>query len=79
MRGKFYDIAEYKEVLQEISVTLLNYDTPAFILGGDWNSDISRNNIQTNTFISFIEEERLFLCLKFDGANVPYTFHNANS
>ena len=35
-----YDIAEYKEVLQYISVTLLKYDTQLFILGGDWNSDI---------------------------------------
>ena len=74
-----YDIAEYKEVLDEISVILSNSDTKVFILGGDWNSDISRNNVQTNTFLSFIEEERLSLCLNFDDARVPYTYHNANS
>ena len=74
-----YDVAEYKEVLQEISVILLNADTQIFILGGDWNSDISRNNVQTNTFLSFIEEESLFLCLNFEDAIVPYTFHNDNS
>ena len=74
-----YDIAEYKEVLQEISVILLNSDTQVCILGGDWNSDISRNNVQTNTFLSFIEEESFSLCLNFEDARVPYTFHNANS
>ena len=74
-----YVIAEYKDVLQEISVILLNSDTQVFILGGDWNSDISRNNVQTNSFLSFIEEESLSLCLNFDDAIVPYTFHNANS
>ena len=74
-----YDIAEYKEVLDEISVILLNSDTQVFILGGDWNSDISRNNVQANTFLSFIEEESLSLCLNFDDAKVPYTFHNNNS
>ena len=74
-----YDIAEYKEVLDEISVILLNSDTQVFILGGDWNSDISRNNVQANTFLSFIEEESLSLCLNFDDARVPYTFHNTNS
>ena len=36
-----YDIAEYKDVLQEMSVILLNSDTQIFILGGDWNSDIT--------------------------------------
>ena len=74
-----YDIAEYKEVLQEISVILLNSDTQVCILGGDWNSDISRNNVQTNTFLSFIEEESFSLCLNFEDARVPYTFHNDNS
>ena len=58
---------------------MLNADTQIFILGGDWNSDISRNNVQTNTFLSFIEEESLFLCLNFEDAIVPYTFHNDNS
>ena len=45
-----YDITEYKDVLQEISVILSNSDTNVFILGGDWISDVSRNNVQTNTF-----------------------------
>ena len=74
-----YDITEYKDVLNEISVTMLNSDTRAFILGGDWNSDITRNNVQTNTFLSFVEEESLSLGLDFQDAKVPYTFHNANS
>ena len=51
-----YEILEYKEVLQEICVILLNSDTQVFIVGVDWNLDITRNNIQANTFLSFIDK-----------------------
>ena len=74
-----YDIAEYKDVLQEISVILLNSETQVFILGGEWNSDITRNNVQTNTFLSFVDIESLSLGLNYVEAKVPYTYHNANS
>ena len=55
-----HEINEYKSVLQEMSVIMLNSDTEYFILGGDWNSEIVRNNVQTNTFLSFIEDESLY-------------------
>ena len=74
-----HEIIEYKSVLQEMSVIMFNSDTQYFILGGDWNSEIVRNNVQTNNFLSFIEDESLFLGLNFKDANVPYTFHNALS
>ena len=74
-----FEINEYKDVLQDISVIMLNSDTQFFILGGDWNSDITRNNVQSNTLLSFIEEESLSLCLHHTKSNVPYTFHNAIS
>ena len=71
-----YDITEYNAVLDEISTILLNSDTQISILGGDWNSDISRDNVQANNFVSFINEESLSLCLNYNEANIPYTFHN---
>ena len=49
-----HEIIEYKSVLQEMSVIMFNSDTQYFILGGDWNSEIVRNNVQTNNFLSFI-------------------------
>ena len=71
-----YDIRVYKEVLDEISTIMLNSDTQIAIIGGDFNSDISRNNhVQTNTFLSYLETERLSLCLNSQIANIPYTFH----
>ena len=74
-----HDIPEFKEVLDEITIILLNSNTENFILGGDWNSDISRNSVQSNTFLSFVREQSLSLCLNNNIANVPYTFHNENS
>ena len=74
-----YDILEYKEGLNEIIIFLLNADTGNFIIGGDWNSDISRDTVQCKTFLSFIREQSLSLCLNNNISNVPYTFHNENS
>ena len=55
---------------------MLNSDTQIAIMGGDFNSDISRiNHVQTNTFLSYLNEETLSLCLNFENRNVPYTFH----
>lgn len=71
-----YDLVDYNEVLREISEIMLNSDTQYIILGGDWNTDISRFNNQTNTFKSFTQEESLSMCLSYDNFNVPYTFNN---
>ena len=74
-----YDILDFKEVLNEITIILLNAGTDNFILGGDWNSDISRDTVQSKAFLSFIREQSLSLCLNNNIANVPFTFHNDNS
>ena len=74
-----YDISDYIEVLNEITIILLNANIQISILGGDWNSDISRDNIQSKTFLSFIREQSLSLCLNSSYADVPYTFNKDNS
>ena len=42
-------------------------------------TDISRDTVQSKTFISFIREQRISLCLNQNYANVSFTFHNENS
>ena len=73
------DISDFIDVLNEITIILSNADTQYSILGGDFNSDTSRNTLQCNTFLSFINDQSLSLCLNYNFANVPYTFHNENS
>lgn len=74
-----YDISDYIEVLNKMTIILLNANTQISILGGDWNSDISRDNIQSNFFLSFNREQSLSLCLNSSCADVPYTFNKEKS
>ena len=74
-----HDIPDFNEVLNEISIILSNADTQNFIIGGDWNSDISRDTVQSKTFLSFVRNQSLSLCLNYNNAKVPFTFHNENS
>ena len=74
-----YDLAEYNEVLNEVSEIMISSDTQYGIFGGDWNTDISRFNNQTKTFLSFIREERLSLGLEYQHSDIPFTFNSGES
>ena len=50
---------------------MINSDTQYIILGGDWNTEITRLNNQSNTFLTFIQEESLKLCLDYKHSNIP--------
>ena len=58
---------------------MFSSDTQYGIFGGDWNTDISRFNNQTKTFLSFIQEERLSLGLEYQNSDIPFTFHCGES
>ena len=68
------DLAEYCDVLNEVKHICNREATQYFILGGDMNTDMSRNTPQTRTLCSFVEDEDLHLCIKSDCADVPFTF-----
>lgn len=74
-----YDLLEYTNVLDVINQIRINSDIQNIILGGDWNTDLSRNNKQTNTFVSFIDNESLHPAIDFFNANVPFTFKPSRS
>ena len=67
------DLVEYNEVTNEINQLILSSRSQHAIIGGDFNTDISRNNAQTRSLISFADEGKLCLCLNHREADVPYT------
>ena len=69
-------IDEYSVILQEVSSICIKSTTQYIILGGDWNADMSKNNMRTNLFKDFISDENLINSLELDIANVPYTYEN---
>ena len=73
------NLDDFIDVLNEIHAICLNTDCQYFIIGGDINCDLSRNVPQTHALNTFIEQENLFMCLKHNVANVPYTYSNGNS
>ena len=72
------NLVEFIDVLNEIHSVCLNSECQYFVIGGDLNCDIFRNNPQTQALNTFIEEENLRLCLNHGKANVPYTFNSGD-
>ena len=68
------NLVEYCDVLNEVKHICNREATQYFILGGDMNTDMSRNTPQTRTLCSFVEDEDLHLCIKSDCADVLFTF-----
>ena len=66
------DLNMYSSILQEISSICIKSLTPLIIIGGDWNSDPSRNDGRTKLFKEFILREKLCNALDLDISNVPY-------
>ena len=69
---------EYLDILNEVSSICLKSTTQHIILGGDWNSDPSRNDGRTKLLREFILQENLYNVLDSDIANVPYTYYREN-
>ena len=67
-------LADYEDILQEISSLCINNDTQHIIIGGDWNADFDRNDGRTKLFKDFISRENLFNPLFLNLSNVPYTY-----
>ena len=45
-----------------------------FVLGGDFNTDLTRDTPQTRALHSFVNNEQMFLCIDADCCNIPYTY-----
>ena len=71
-------IDSYVEVLSDIVNYVLCNNVVHLVIGGDFNTDVSRHNsCHTMTFKQFIDDECLHLCLSTDVSTVEYTFTGA--
>ena len=71
-------IDSYVEVFSEISNYCLCNNTVHFVIGGDFNTDVSRHNsCHTIALKQFVGDECLQLCLSTGVSTVEYTFTGA--
>ena len=60
MRRPGEELDEFVEILSEVKDTISKHSSIDVIIGGDFNSDLTRNNFQSRTLESFVENEDLF-------------------
>ena len=65
---------EYTEVLNEICNICIESEVNQIVIGGDFNTDFSRNNPQSKALNEFCNIENFSKCLNLKDADIPYTF-----
>ena len=68
------ELDEYCEILAEVKDIIAKYSPTDVIIGGDFNTDLTRNNFQSRALESFVANENLHFCINDNIANVPYTY-----
>ena len=68
------NVLEYKNILNEISVLCNSINATYVCLGGDFNTDLSRNTPQTEELKSYILENDLYCCASDNKCEVNYTY-----
>ncbi len=66
--------AEMVDVLREVEHTMLKYDANYTIFGGVLNTDISRSTPHTASFLEFVREYDMTICIEMGHVNIPYTY-----
>ena len=73
-RGQNKNLIEFEQVLNEVEVLLHSNNVDMVVLGGDWNTDISRDSYQSKMFTQFCDAHSLYLCTNDPCCNFEYTF-----
>ena len=68
------NVVEYNDILNEIFTLINSVDVDCFCIGGDFNTDFSRNTYQTDSLKSFIDDNDLFCCSTSNVSDVRYTY-----
>ena len=68
------NIIEYKNILNEISVICNSTNASHVCIGGDFNTDISRNTPQTEALKLYLEDSNLYCCALDQTCNIDYTY-----
>ena len=74
--GCVNDNEQYSQILLEIAMTCEKNDVQYVVIGGDFNTDFSRNSFACHNLTTFLNEECMFcvsLCNQF---NIDYTFES---
>ena len=70
------NINEYNDVLNDIGILINSIDIDFLCIGGDFNTDVTRNNYQTLALNTFIHENDLNLCANDVCCNVDFTYRS---
>ena len=74
------NIVEYNSVLNDIqSIFNLVHDVQHVIIGGDLNTDFSRNSYCTNAINRFLCDENLYCISKSNNCNIDFTYQSKGS
>ena len=73
------NLTSYMEVLSEIEQIIHRVNPNRVIMGGDMNTDLSRNSYQVIALTEFLEAHSMLACIDLDTSNVPYTFIGPSS
>ena len=74
------NIIEYKSVLSDIqSICNIANDTQHVIIGGDLNTDFSRNSYCTGALNGFLDDEDLYCLSKNNDCNFDFTYQSKGS
>ena len=65
---------EYQDILAEISVISRNNDSTFIMIGGDFNTDMNRNTLQTDQLKQFCDSEFFIISDLLPSSSIEYTF-----
>jgi exonuclease III len=68
---------EYKSVMDDMVQLVNKVNSTYVIIGGDFNTDISRNSSHVEAFSNFVRENCFNICIDKVSSDVPYTFINS--
>ena len=68
------NIIEYCHILNEISTLINSVNVDSICIGGDFNTDLSRNNYHSRSLYNFIMDNNLHCCTTNDISNIGYTY-----
>jgi hypothetical protein len=69
------NVNEFSDVLIDVECLLLENVDCHYIIGGDLNTDFSRNSIHTALLRSFSDTHNLLCASELSGANIDFSYH----
>ena len=68
------NVLEYKDILDDICILGCSVNATLLCIGGDFNTDLSRNTPQTQALNHFTDDNELFCCARNDQMNFNFSY-----